>query len=41
MSDICNDTRINEADWVRSRLADCAKNDAADLGQVREEFMYA
>ena len=27
ISNICNDTRINEADWVRSRLANCAKVD--------------
>ena len=40
ISGICNDTRINEADWVRSRLADCAKKDVADLDQVREEFMF-
>jgi len=39
ISEICNDTRINEADWVRSSLADCAKKDAADLEQVRERFM--
>ena len=26
ISEICNDTRINDADWVRSRLADCAKS---------------
>ena len=26
ISEICNDTRINDADWVRSRLTDCAKS---------------
>ena len=40
ISEICNDTRINEADWVRSRLENCAKKDAADLDQVREEFIF-
>ena len=40
ITEIYTDTRINEADWVRSRLADCAKKDAADLDQVREEFMF-
>ena len=33
ISEICNGTRINEADWVRASLADCAKKDAADLDQ--------
>ena len=40
ITEICTDTRINEADWVRSRLADCAKKDAADLDQVRERFLF-
>jgi hypothetical protein len=41
ISDICNDTRINEADWVRSRLANCARNDVANLEEVKQEFMWS
>ena len=40
ITEICKDTRINEADWVRSRLADCAKKDVSDLDKVKQEFLY-
>ena len=40
ITEICTDTRINEADWVRSRLADCAKKDVADLDQVKQDFLF-
>ncbi len=40
ISEICNDTKINYADYVRASLADCAKRDAADLDQVRQRFMF-
>jgi len=40
ISEICNGTRINETDWVRASLADCAKKDAVDLDQVRERFLF-
>ncbi len=40
ITELCTDTRINEADWVRSRLANCAKKDAADLDQLKQEFMF-
>ena len=38
--EICNDAQINEADWIRSRLADCVKKDALNLDQVKEDFMF-
>ena len=41
ISDICNDARINEADYVRSRLANCAKQDRQNLQEVKEEFMWS
>jgi hypothetical protein len=41
ISDICNYTRINEADWVRSRLVNCARNDVANLEEVKQEFMWS
>ena len=40
ISEICNDTSINEADYVRASLGECAKRDAADLDQVRQRFMF-
>ena len=40
ITEICDDTRINQADYVRSRLADCAKKDVADLDQVKQDFMF-
>ena len=40
ITEICNGTRINEADWVRTRLVDCAKKDVADLDQVKREFLF-
>ena len=40
ITEICDDTRINQADYVRSRLVDCAKKDVADLDQVKQDFMF-
>ena len=40
ITEICNDNQITQADWVRSRLADCAKKDVADLDQVKERFLF-
>ena len=37
---ICDDTKINTADYIRSRLASSAKYDAQNMNQVREDFMF-
>ena len=40
ITDLCNETNINQADWVRSRLANCVNYDVENLQQVKQEFMY-
>ena len=37
---LCNETKITEADYIRSRLTDCIKHDVQNLNQVKQEFMY-
>ena len=40
ISQICNEATINEADWIRARLANCAIHDVENLSQVKQEFLY-
>ena len=40
ISQLCDETKINEADYIRSRLADCVKHDVENLHQVKQEFIY-
>ena len=40
ISKICTDTKINEADYIRTRLAACAKHDVENLHEMKREFMY-
>ena len=37
---LCNETNINQADYVRARLKDCVINDVENLERVKREFMY-
>ena len=40
ISKICTDAKINEANYVRTRLADCVKHDIENLHELKQEFMY-
>ena len=40
LSQVCNESKITEADYIRARLADCVKQDVEYLHQVKQEFMY-
>ena len=40
ISQICNETQIKEADYIRSRLTDCVKHDVANMHEMKEEFLY-
>ena len=40
ISHLCDETKINEADYIRARLTDCVKHDVQNLHQVKQEFMY-
>jgi hypothetical protein len=40
ITEICNDNQITQADWVRSRLADCAMKDVNDFNQVKRDFLF-
>ena len=40
LSKICMDTKITEADYIRTRLAACVKHDAENLHEIKQEFMY-
>ena len=37
---ICDETNINSADYIRSRLATSAVNDTQNMNQVRQDFMF-
>ena len=40
ISKICIDTKITEADYIRTRLAACVKHDVKNLHEIKREFMY-
>jgi len=37
---LCSETNINEADYIRARLTDCVKHDVENMSQVKQEFLY-
>ena len=37
---LCDETKINPADYIRARLAVWVKHDVENLNQVKQEFMY-
>jgi len=40
INNICDDTNINTADYIRSRLATSTTNDTLNMKQVREDFLF-
>lgn len=40
INNICEDTNINTADYIRNRLASSATNDIENMTQVRQDFMF-
>ena len=40
ISQLCDESKIKPADYIRSRLADCVKHDVKNLHQVKQEFLY-
>ena len=40
ISQVCTETNINEADYIRARLGNCVNQDVENLHQVKQEFMY-
>ena len=40
ITQLCDETKINPADYIRSRLADCVKYDVLNQHELKQEFMY-
>ena len=40
ITNLCNETNINEADYIRARLRDCVTHDVENIQDVKQEFMY-
>ena len=40
ISKICTDTKINNTDYIRTRLAACTKHDVENLHKMKRGFMY-
>ena len=40
ITDLCNETNINQADYIRARLKDCVNYDVENLQQLKQEFIY-
>ena len=40
LTNLCNETNINEADYIRTRLGKCVNYDVENMQAVKQEFMY-
>lgn len=40
ISQLCTENNITEADYIRSRLANCINHDVENVHQMKQEFMY-
>ena len=40
ISQICDETKIKQADYIRSRLANCVRHDVKNMHEMKEKFLF-